>query len=143
MTGPMQHLVLVGGGHAHVHVLASFGQRPMAGVQVTLVARDVPHALFRHAPGLRGGALQLRRLPHRPSRHCAREPARDLLHAEAVGLSRAGRLVLMRGQPPLAYDLLSLDVGSAPHLGAIAGSGRTRRAGQADRRLRQALACLC
>jgi len=52
---------------------------------------------------------------------CARTGAR-LLHAEAVGLSRAGRLVLMRGQPPLAYDLLSLDVGSAPHLGAIAGA---------------------
>jgi selenide,water dikinase len=52
---------------------------------------------------------------------CARTRAR-LVHAEAVGLDRAGRLVLLQGQPPLAYDLLSLDVGSAPHLDAIAGA---------------------
>ncbi len=40
-------IVLVGGGHAHVHVLAAFGKWRDPNVRVTLIARDLmpPYSL--------------------------------------------------------------------------------------------------
>src|SRR5258708_6519628 len=116
----MQHLVLVGGGHAHVHVLASFGKRPMPGVQVTFVARDVRTPYSGMLPGFVAGHYQFNDCHIDLAALSARSGVR-LVHREAVGLDRAGRLVLLKDQPPLAYDVLSLDVGAAPDLGTIPG----------------------
>ena len=44
VTSDVVHIVLVGGGHSHVGVLRSFGMRPLANVQLTLISTD------RHAP---------------------------------------------------------------------------------------------
>ena len=45
-----------------------------------------------------------------------------LIHAEANGIDRLNKRVELAGRPPIAYDLLSVDVGITPALGAIEGA---------------------
>jgi len=117
----MKDLVLVGGGHAHVHVLTRFARRPMPGVQVTLVARDVRTPYSGMLPGFVAGRYGFDECHIDLAALAARTGAR-LIHAEAVGLDRPGRLVLLKDQPALPYEVLSLDVGAAPDLAPIPGA---------------------
>ncbi len=119
----MQDLVLIGGGHAHVHVLKEFGERPLKDVAVTLVGRDVETPYSGMIPGFVAGLYGFAECHIDLARLCARSGVR-LVHAEATGIDRAGRRVLLKDQPALGYDLLSIDVGSAPNVGSIAGAGQ-------------------
>jgi selenide,water dikinase len=49
----LRHLVLVGGGHAHVEVLGRFAMRPVSGLRITLVS-DSSDPAFANPPVLTG-----------------------------------------------------------------------------------------
>jgi selenide,water dikinase len=117
----MQDLVLLGGGHAHVHVLKQFGERPLTDARVTLVGRDVETPYSGMIPGFVAGRYGFADCHIDLAQLCARSGV-TLVHAEATGIDRAKRQVLLKDQPALSYDLLSIDVGSAPNVGAIAGA---------------------
>lgn len=119
-AGLTRDLVLLGGGHAHVHVLRSFGMDPLPGVRLTLVARDVETPYSGMLPGLIAGHFAHEDC-HIDLRRLARFASARLIHAEALGIDRIGRQVLFQGRPPLRYDLLSLDIGSTPRPADIAG----------------------
>ena len=116
-----QDLVLVGGGHAHVHVLKRFGMRPVPGVRLTLVTRDVETPYSGMLPGYVAGQYSFAEC-HIDLIRLARFAEARLIHDEAVGLDLAHRQVLCRGHPPIRYDLLSLDIGSTPRLGDVPGA---------------------
>src|SRR5271163_2467564 len=116
-----QDLVLVGGGHAHVHVLKRFGMRPAVGVRLTLITRDVETPYSGMLPGYVAGLYRFEEC-HIDLVRLARFAGARLIHDEAVGLDRAAHRVVCRNHPPIRYDLVSLDIGSTPRLHDVPGA---------------------
>src|SRR5262245_1704323 len=114
-------IVLVGGGHAHVHVLTRFAMRPEPGVRLTLITRDLETPYSGMLPGVIAGMYTEEEAHIDLVRLTAATGAR-LVHAEAIGLDRQHKRVLLAGRPALAYDILSIDIGITPALPAIAGA---------------------
>jgi selenide, water dikinase len=116
-----QDLVLVGGGHAHVHVLKSLGMRPVPGVRVSLVARDVETPYSGMLPAYVAGHYSFEEC-HIDLGRLARFAGARLIRDEAIGLDQASGFLLTRGHPPIRWDFLSIDIGSAPRTGDVPGA---------------------
>jgi selenide,water dikinase len=114
-------IVLLGGGHAHVHVLKAFGARPEPGVRITLISRG-PRMLYSGMlPGVIAG-LYAPEEAHVDLRQLSAKSGATFIEAEVVGLDLAKKRVELAGLAPTSYDLLSVDVGIAPELALITGS---------------------
>ena len=111
----LKDLILVGGGHSHVIVLRRLGMRPIPGVRITVIARDLHAPYSGMLPGLIAGLYGFDDV-HIDLGPLARFAGARLFHAEAVGLDLDRRTVLCRDRPPVPYDVLSIDVGIAPRL---------------------------
>jgi selenide,water dikinase len=114
-------LVLVGGGHAHVAVLKSFGMKPMPGVRVTLISERCTTAYSGMIPGYIAGHysfasahIELRALCHFAGARCYR--------SKVIGLDLAQRRVCCDNRPPPMYDILSIDTGSTPEISDVPGA---------------------
>jgi selenide,water dikinase len=114
-------ILLLGGGHAHVYVIKAFAQRPLPRVRVTLITRDLETPYSGMLPGVVAG-LYAPEEAHIDLVRLAAVTRTRLIHAEAIGIDRAAKRVLLAGRPPVAYDVLSIDVGITPDLAAIPGA---------------------
>ncbi len=117
----IKDLVLVGGGHSHVAVLKSFGMRPVPGVRLTLVTRDVLTPYSGMLPGHVAGHYAAEAC-HIDLASLAAFAGARLYHDEAVGIDCAAHRLLCARRPPVSYDVLSLEIGSRPKQADIPGS---------------------
>lgn len=107
-----KHLVLAGGGHAHLFVLEGLAQgRFPPGLAVTVVAPDPRHAYSGMVPGLIGGR-------YRPEEvlinlaALARSAGATFHQGKVEALDPGGRIVTLTNGHRLPCDLISFAIGS-------------------------------
>lgn len=117
----MKRLVLLGGGHAHVHCLAAFAARPLAGIQVTLVSPYERQVYSGMLPGWIAGhyALDDCTIPLRP---LAESGGIEFHHSAAIGIDPLRRVVHCPDGAENSYDTLSIDTGPVADLEHLPGA---------------------
>jgi selenide,water dikinase len=117
----VRDIVLVGCGHAHVAVLRGFGMHRMPGVRLTLVTRETHTPYSGMLPGHIAGHYSFDDM-HIDAGPLCRFAGARLIAAEAHGVDFAARQVHLKGRPPVAFDILSLDIGSVPNTASVRGA---------------------
>ena len=103
-------LVLLGGGHTHALLLRKWGMNPLAGVRLTVINPGPTAPYSGMLPGFVAGHYSREELDIDLVRLCRFAGARIILGA-ANGVDAKQRLVHVPERPPIAYDVLSIDVG--------------------------------
>ncbi|MEO0770841.1 MAG: bifunctional NADH dehydrogenase FAD-containing subunit/selenide, water dikinase SelD, partial [Cyanobacteria bacterium J06649_4] len=119
-----QDLVMVGGGHSHALVLRKMGMHPWpANVRLTLITNlaDTPYSgmLPCHISGLYDFDTA-----HIDLRPLTRFANCRLIMDEMNGLDAQNQQVLCKHHPPIAYDTLSIDIGSTPTKSQVPGAAQ-------------------
>ena len=117
----LRDVVLVGGGHSHVVVLKRFGMEPLPGVRLTVVCTDTHTPYSGMLPGYIAGHYGYDDV-HIDLRRLAEFAGARFYRDEVVGLDRENRRVLCRQRPPVAYDRLSINIGSTPDMTKVDGA---------------------
>ena len=107
----MKHLILLGVGHAHVHVLSTLAAQPLPGVQITLIAPHPRQLYSGMVPGFIAG--------HYTLEDCVIALAPLLKNTGVRWLARSvtaldadARMLALDDGSTLAYDWLSVNTGS-------------------------------
>lgn len=118
---PQIDLVLIGGGHAHVSVLRSFGMKPVAGLRITLITDVLDAPYSGMLPGLIEKAWQFEDMHINLHNLCQFAKAR-LIYAPVSDINLAEKKISITGHPSVFYDVLSINSGAVPDLAPLSGA---------------------
>ena len=117
----LKRLLLLGGGHAHVHVLADLARAPLPGCEVLMLTPFARQMYSGMVPGLVAG--------HYLAEQCAialaplaQAAGVRLQEGAAVGLDAAARSVTLASGEVLSYDVISLDTGAVMDRSRLPGA---------------------
>ena len=113
-------LVLVGGGHTHALVLRMWAMRPLPGVRLTVINPGPTAPYSGMLPGHIAGHYSRDQLDI-DLVQLARAAGARLLLGRACGIDRRAKQVLLQGQPPVAYDVASIDIGITAEMPQMPG----------------------
>ena len=117
----VKDLVLIGGGHSHAIVLQRMGMQPLAGVRLTLIT-DTYHTPYSGMlPGYIAG-LYTYDETHIDLRRLAGFARAQVYLDRVVGLDLTHNKVICQNHPPVAFDSVSINIGSTPATLSVPGA---------------------
>lgn len=117
-----KHLILAGGGHAHLPVLSRLDEYTRRGHRVTLVGPSPYHYYSGMGPGLLGGFYR----PEQTRFHIrkmAEAGGGSFVEDRVLRIDADRRIVLLSSGGELAYDVLSCNLGSRVPVEKVAAAG--------------------
>lgn len=117
----MKRVILLGGGHAHVHVLRALAQEPLAGAELMMVTPFARQLYSGMVPGLVAGHYTAEQcaIPLPPLASAARV---RMVDGSAARLDAATRTLHLADGQVAPYDVLSIDTGSVMDRERIPGA---------------------
>ena len=106
-------VVLLGVGHTNAHVLRMWKMKPLPNAQLVCVSNFPVATYSGMLPGVLAGQYDPEEMEIDLVRLCASAGAR-LIVDEVTGINHDDRHLLFRNRPSLAFDALSIGIGSRP-----------------------------
>jgi len=116
---PSRTLVLLGMGHTHAHVLKQWAVERLESTELVCISASATSTYSGMLPGVLAGQYARSEMELDLVRLCATVGA-TLLTDRVTGVDVERGRVLFEGRPPLAYDLLSIGIGSVPATEGVA-----------------------
>ncbi len=118
-----RHLVLVGGGHAHLTVLKHLDRFTRGDRQATVISRSAYHYYSGMGPGMLSGAYRPREI-----RFHVRKMTEDrrgrFVEDSVVRVDPRERVLYLKRGAPVSYDVVSFNTGSTVAFDAPRATGR-------------------
>ena len=121
-TAPTTHdLVLIGGGHAQISVLKKFGMKPIPGLKISLINKNLTSSYSGMLPGYIAGTYNEEDTQINLLNLCKFANAR-LIVDEVTGLDIYAKEIHLKNRVPVCYDTLSINTGGEPDIKKIKGA---------------------
>ena len=118
-----QDMVFVGGGHSHAIALRHLAMQSLPGVRMTLISSDTNAAYSGMLPGYIAGHYSYDDI-HIDLRSLCRFANARFYQDEVIGIDLANQSILCRHRPAVAYDVVSLNIGTTPDVSILGDSAR-------------------